>query len=59
LGVLRKAEEDMSMSGGEEPFGARLYAELRRLSGYNVITGMLYYKTIQVGQNKVAGTVKC
>ncbi|MCO6454968.1 MAG: hypothetical protein J5I93_06685 [Pirellulaceae bacterium] len=35
------------MSGGEEPFGARLYAELRKLSGYNVITGMLDYKTIQ------------
>ena len=35
------------MSSDVEPFGAQLYGELRKLSGYDVITGLLDYKAIQ------------
>ncbi|MCA9107103.1 MAG: hypothetical protein KDA83_16915 [Planctomycetales bacterium] len=47
------------MSDDDQLFGARLYAELRKLSGYDLITGIMDYKAIQ--QLKAAdreGTVK-
>jgi hypothetical protein len=40
------------MTSDSDTFGGRLYAELRRLTGYNLITGMLDYQAIQ--QLKVA-----
>src|SRR4051812_27885659 len=35
-----------TMSSDVEPFGAQLYGELRKLSGYDVITDLLDYKAI-------------
>ena len=35
------------MTSSDESFGGRLYSELKKLSGYNLITGMLDYKAIQ------------
>ena len=40
------------MSDDGKPFGQRLYGELRQLTGYNLITGIMDYKAIQ--QLKVA-----
>jgi hypothetical protein len=35
------------MSGDGQTFGGRLYSELRQLSGYDLITGIMDYKAIQ------------
>jgi len=35
------------MSQNEKTFGSRLYSELRELSGYDLITGIMDYKAIQ------------
>jgi hypothetical protein len=35
------------MSDDGQTFGGRLYSELRQLSGYNLITGIMDYKAIQ------------
>ena len=35
------------MSDDGQTFGGRLYSELRQLSGYDLITGIMDYKTIQ------------
>ena len=35
------------MSGEGQTFGGRLYSELRQLSGYDLITGIMDYKAIQ------------
>lgn len=40
------------MSDDGQAYGGRLYSELRKLSGYNLITGIMDYKAIQ--QLKVA-----
>ena len=35
------------MSDDGQTFGGRLYSELRKLSGYDLITGIMDYKAIQ------------
>ena len=35
------------MSDDDQTYGGRLYGELRRLSGYDFITSIMDYKTIQ------------
>ncbi|KAA5538512.1 hypothetical protein FYK55_27620 [Roseiconus nitratireducens] len=35
------------MSDSRQRFGERLYSELRQLSGYDLITGIMNYNTIQ------------
>lgn len=35
------------MSSDNEPFGARLYDELRKISGYSVVSSLLDYQSIQ------------
>lgn len=40
------------MSLTEQPFGGRLYSEIRQRSGYDLITGIMDYKAIQ--QLKIA-----
>lgn len=35
------------MSRGDEPFGARLHAELLKLCGYGILTDLLTYKAIR------------
>ncbi|MEM8670042.1 MAG: hypothetical protein AAGG48_21120 [Planctomycetota bacterium] len=47
------------MSDEDTTFGGRLYSELRKLSGYNLVTGIMDYNAIQ--QLKAAdreGTLK-
>lgn len=35
------------MSGDGQTFGGRLYSEMRKQSGYDLITGIMNYKAIQ------------